>query len=230
MHKVILLSICVVFHACVPDTAVQENPSTDTVYHKKTDVVYETETVHVHKQQVYIESKQEQPAPQPVEQKKKEQPQPTPVKPAPMKKAPDLPIIQQSKDTEYVYYQNPKRISVKISPWKDGKRTLQLFAPNGTLSYTFKDARHSYVNTTTLYYRKDGSVEKAAVHLNPGASMYWYETEYTFSNTNEPINYTSRQFPERTLEFPDTYLWDSRNKKWVKQQTINCQPTPLRQE
>lgn len=228
MQKFISLAVCITFTACMPDTVVHENPSTDTVYHKKTVVVYETETVHVHKQKVYVEPeiKEKTTPPLPVKEKKKEKPATPPVKPAPVKKAPSLPVVQLPKDTEYVYYKNPKRISVKISPWKNEKRTLQLFAPNGTVTYTFEDVRHSYVSTTELRFREDGSVDKAGVHLNPGASMYWYETEYTFSNTNEPLSYTSRQFPERSIELPDTYLWDSRHKKWVKQQTIECQPTP----
>jgi ribosomal protein S12 methylthiotransferase accessory factor YcaO len=62
--------------------------------------------------------------------------------------------------------------------------------------------------------------------MNPGASRYWYETEITFSSTNQPLTKVDTQMPMEHLTPTDKEYWDEKKKQWVKQLTIECQPVP----
>lgn len=196
--------------------------NTDTIIHKKTIVVYETETVKVIKTPVIVEQTlTEKPTPEkPVKPQK-----PEIRKEIPVKKTTPLPVYKFPVDTEYHYYKN-KKISVKISPWKNEKRSILLFDYDRNITYLFEDVRHSYSYYTELSYHPNGAVSKAVTHMNPGASMYWYETEIQFTEYNIPITKKSTQFPMELDNPPTLQYWNVQKKQWVDQLTVECQPPP----
>lgn len=130
-------------------------------------------------------------------------------------------------DTTIHYYSN-RKISAKISPWKDGKRKILLFHPNGQITYTIDDTKLSYSSISTLKFRPDGSVEKINIEINPGASRYRYKNLITFSNQNEPEWKHAEKFPQESLDdfFDLDYFWDKNSRQWKKQEVIECQPVP----
>lgn len=196
--------------------------NTDTIIHKKTIVVYETETVKVIKTPVIIEQTQvEKPTTtEPIQPK-----QPVKRKEIPTKKPKPLPVYKFPTDTEYHYYTN-KKISVKISPWKNEERSILLFDYDRNITYTFEDVRHSYSYFTELSYHPNGAVSTAVTHMNPGASRYWYETEIQFTEYNIPITKKSTQFPMELDNPPTLQYWNVQKKQWVDQLTVECQPPP----
>ncbi len=196
--------------------------NTDTIIHKKTIVVYETETVKVIKTPVIIEQTQvEKPTTtEPIQPK-----QPVKRKEIPTKKTKPLPVYKFPTDTEYHYYSN-KKISVKISPWKNEERSILLFDYDRNITYTFEDVRHSYSFFTELKYHPNGAVSTAITHINPGASMYWYETEIQFTEYNIPVTKKSTQFPMELDNPPSVQYWNVQKKQWVDQLTVECQPAP----
>ncbi len=221
-----ILFILILLNACTRES--KNNSvlvSTDTIVHKKTIVVYETETVKVIKTPVIIDqTRVEKPitpeAPKPI--------QPVKRKKNPTKKIQPLPVYKFPTDTEYHYYSN-KKISVKISPWKNEERSILLFDYDRNITYTFEDVRHSYSYFTELSYHPNGAVSIAVTHLNPGASMYWYETEIQFTEYNIPITKKSTQFPTELDNPPSIQYWNVQKKQWVDQLTIECQPPPQKQ-
>jgi|GEM_PF-1203014 len=226
MRIILPILIMALIWGCTPENN-GTTQDTDTVYHRKKVIVYETETVQVHKRQVVIEHTDT------VQQLKKTTPQPikkittpNPVKKTPEKKPVKTPVYKMPTDTQYVYYSNSKKISVKTSPWKNDQRTIQLFDMNGQLTYTFEDKHFSYSIITILKHRPNGSVESANTSMNPGASRYWYETEITFSSTNQPLTKVDTQMPMEHLTPTEKEYWDEKKKQWVKQLTIECQPVP----
>jgi hypothetical protein len=62
--------------------------------------------------------------------------------------------------------------------------------------------------------------------MNPGASMYWYETITRFDEYNTPTTEESHQYPEKLSTLMDENnnikFWDKSNKKWITQQVMPC--------
>lgn len=77
-------------------------------------------------------------------------------------------------------------VSVKVYPWVDGKQQIEIYGLQGGVVYTLENINLSYHVSNTLHFRSDGSLERVNEHFNPGAGMYWYETEIHFDNDNEP--------------------------------------------
>jgi hypothetical protein len=136
-------------------------------------------------------------------------------------------IKPDANDTIKHFYIN-KKISVLISPWKDGKRQYFLYDLYGNVTYEMEEIRLSYQQSISLKFHENGAVSVAKINLNPGASRYWYETEITFDSVNEPIHKKSVQLPVESvvqhMEKPE--LWDRMNKKWIKQEIIREYNTP----
>jgi outer membrane murein-binding lipoprotein Lpp len=124
-------------------------------------------------------------------------------------------------DTIFHYYVNGK-VSVKIHPWKDSKRKIELFDLYGRQTFETEDIRMSYSVGNTLYFHKNGAVSKIEESMNPGASMYMYYATMTFSTTNDPEVRTSRKQPEslqdQLKQVPE--FWDKKARKWVKQEIV----------
>ena len=115
-----------------------------------------------------------------------------------------------------VYYKGTKIISTLTTPWKNEKRIIQFFDKLGNKTYEIEDIKHSYTSITTLRYHEDSSVIDALTHLNPGASMYWYETTTRFEKNNEPTFQETTEYPEKLSALNNDKLktWDKVNKKW----------------
>ncbi|HEU4717977.1 MAG TPA: hypothetical protein VFU15_09090 [Bacteroidia bacterium] len=141
-------------------------------------------------------------------------------------------VVQKSPgagDTTFYYYaSSPKRISVIITPWDPHqKRKVMFFDRSGTKTYEIEDERMSYSSTTEINsFYPDGGASKATTHMNPGASMYWYETYITFGPDNEPQWKESQKFPQQNLSLPDKYYWDAGSKSWKKQEIVHEQDVP----
>lgn len=127
-------------------------------------------------------------------------------------------IIVPKNVVEKFYYKNSKRISVIITPWLDGKRTVTLFDTLGNETYRFNDAHLSYSNTTEIKeFHENGAVSKIKNHLNPGASMYWYDTDIYFDINNEPISKMELRQPASLDDYMNgKSLWNRKTKSWEK--------------
>jgi hypothetical protein len=164
--------------------------------------------------------------PQPVELP----PQEPTLNPQPKKIETVKPVTTEENET--VHYYNPRmgksKVSVRITPWKDGRRKMFLYDPFGNVTFEREDVRMSYSDTATIKkFHDNGAVAVLYIHMNPGASMYWYETTITFSINNEPEWKTSLQQPA-TLEdhLNSKSYWDKKTKTWKKQEIIKEQPVP----
>jgi hypothetical protein len=129
-------------------------------------------------------------------------------------------IYSEPKDTQYFFYKNSKAVSVKITPWKDSKQQTILFDPFGNETYKMEAVRSSYQVSVSLRFQPNGAVDKAHIHTNPGASMYWYETDITFSLNNEPEWKNTEQQPMNQLKLPQPEYWDKKLKAWQKQEAM----------
>ncbi|MEP7171708.1 MAG: hypothetical protein ABI855_20210, partial [Bacteroidota bacterium] len=135
----------------------------------------------------------------------------------------------ESASVFYYYKDSPKRISVEITPWINGRRKVIFYDPFGKETYRCENVRMSYTITTALKkFHDNGAVAQIEIHNNPGASMYWYETEITFDINNEPQWKTEIQKPEMNLEqsMNNKSYWNANTKQWVKQEIIHEQPVP----
>jgi hypothetical protein len=196
-------------------------------------------------EQVKDSSSTTSPENQPKERKQKLQEktqEPAPQKTPPLKVPEHLPehnpipehltkraIKPDANDTIKHFYVN-KKISVLITPWKDGKRQYFLYDLYGNVTYEMEEIRLSYQQSISLKFHENGAVSAAKINLNPGASRYWYETEITFDSVNEPIHKKSVQLPVESvvqyMEKPE--MWDRMNKRWIKQEIIREYNTPDR--
>lgn len=128
---------------------------------------------------------------------------------------------------QYFYKGTPRRLSVKITGWIDGKRTLTFYNPQGEETYVIHDVRMSYSSVSNPEkFHDNGACALVQTHLNPGASMYWNESEISFDENNYPLWKIDIQKPERSLEqnMNNKSWWDAHEKKWIKQETIKEQP------
>ncbi|MFM9984362.1 MAG: hypothetical protein ACKVOK_03970 [Flavobacteriales bacterium] len=121
---------------------------------------------------------------------------------------------------ERFYYTSSKKLSLLITPWKEDKRELIFYDPFGNIQYTQEDVRHSYSNISEVKsFHPNGAVAKISVHNNPGASMYWSESEITFGINNDPEWMVVMTYPVHNLEqnLNNHYYWDKKTGNWVKQ-------------
>lgn len=127
-------------------------------------------------------------------------------------------------DTIYHYFSDG-RISVKIAPESPVQR-IWVYHILGDVIYEFENVRQSYSVSNSLKFRPDGSLESVKTHSNPGASMYWYESETVFETDNEPRYQVSYQMPFMTVmdAMGTKYLWNRKEKSWQKQEIAICQP------
>lgn len=130
-----------------------------------------------------------------------------------------------SNDTIYHYFSDG-RLSVKIAP-RSERQKIWVYLPNGEVIYELENIRLSYSCYNELFFRKNGSVEKVISSLNPGASMYMYTTIIHFDERNEPQYKIDEKTPS-TLEkhMNNKSLWDSKNRRWIKQEIVYETITP----
>jgi len=143
------------------------------------------------------------------------------------KKSPKQNTVENK--TVFHYYQSePKRVAVEITPWNDGKRVIRFFNPAGDTTYSIEDINRSYSSITQLRFHKSGACSSAETSMNPGASMYWYETKITFDENNNPLWKTETQMPMESIEqnMNNEWWWNGTSKSWVRQEIIKEQPVP----
>ncbi len=131
-------------------------------------------------------------------------------------------IAQSTNDTLYHYYSNGK-VSVKIHPWNNDKRTLELFDLYGNLTFHTEDVRSHYSIFNQLHFHANGAVSKIEESTNPGASLYHYTAIMTFSTTNQPEIRTNHQWPctvAEQLESRTPWFWNKNTGQWVKQEVV----------
>lgn len=141
----------------------------------------------------------------------------------PEKENPKPHIHDPNKDTTFHYYVNGK-ISVKIHPWKDQERKIELFDLYGKVTYTCGDIWKSYTTMHRLSFHSNGAVKKMEVSHNPGASMYFYTDHIQFSTTNDPEVMYKEKFPTNTIqdamEAQIPWFYNKKSKTWVKQEVM----------
>ncbi len=142
------------------------------------------------------------------------------IQPVNVVEAPKKKTVAKAAESDTAFYYYPSgSVSVKITPWKDGNRYLLFYNRSGQLTYTQNDKRMSFSEVTKLSFKGNGSVEKADIHENPGASMYWYETRVTFSDDNEPEWMVSQRMPIESLnDAAVSYYWNKKTRQWAKQE------------
>jgi hypothetical protein len=137
------------------------------------------------------------------------------------KKAPAKTVIQPAKpDTATIvhYFKDSKRPSVKITPWHEGKRSIILFDTTETETYRFDDVRMSYSSTSDLKsFHENGAVKHIHNHMNPGASMYWYDSDIYFDTNNEPTEKTDLRQPAKLEDYMNSKsVWNKATRSWEK--------------
>jgi hypothetical protein len=137
---------------------------------------------------------------------------------------------EPSNDTLYHYYINGS-ISVKIHPWTNDKRTIELFDLYGQKTFSTEDIRLSYTQFNQLHFHPNGAVSKIEESYNPGASLYHYTAVMTFGTTNDPIIRTHQQWPstvEEHMKGQLPWFWNKKNQQWVQQEIVIETSTPER--
>jgi hypothetical protein len=134
-----------------------------------------------------------------------------------VKVKPQVFVDERRKEKTY-YYNKSKLVSLHISAWKDDRQEFKLYDLKGDLTYEFESIFKSYsVSVEIKSFHPNGAVHQVSVHTNPGASMYMYQTEYTFSEKNEPLTKEDFTTPARLEDFKDNVsTWNKEKKQWEK--------------
>lgn len=113
-------------------------------------------------------------------------------------------------------------VSVEITPWVNDERNVILYDLYGKETFRMEEVRHSYTIRAELVFAPNGSVSKAIVHTNPGASMYWYESEITFDTTNGPTGKIDHRYPQSLDDIMGEkwQYWDKKTKTWKVQEVM----------
>lgn len=212
IYILLLLSIAACQQTPRESTATNQEPTKkDTIYIISKDTIYQNLQSNV-----ITASKIQKETITPI--KTSEKTIQTPPAPKPL-------VIKESTTNTITYYKNSKVISTITTPWVNDTRYIRLYDMKGEMTYEFKDERKSYSIVTELRFRENGSVLDANTHMNPGASMYWYETYTRFDENNVPFTQESHQYPEKLSTIMDennTKYWDKPNKRWITQQAMPC--------
>lgn len=134
-------------------------------------------------------------------------------------------------DSTVHHYVNGKT-SVIRTPWVDGRRETKFLNLQGELTYTIEEARLSYQVSAELKFHENGGVKTAHIFTNPGASQFMYNSTIHFSTTNEPQWKLDKQTPAVSIEDAagTKYFWYKKEKRWVKQEVISCDPVQPKKE
>ncbi|MBS1765346.1 MAG: hypothetical protein JSS90_10310 [Bacteroidetes bacterium] len=149
--------------------------------------------------------------------------------PAPIKKEKSTPITPEITGKKFYYKGLPQKISVEITAWDNGRRTLKFYNPSGEVTYTIEDVRMSYSSITDLKkFYDNGACALIETGMNPGASMYWYEINITFDENNNPLWKEEIEKPEMSLKqnMNNKSWWNAKTKSWVKQEIVKEQEAP----
>lgn len=144
------------------------------------------------------------------------------IQPPPKEESPkrSVPVIRNEEEKKF--YSNGK-LSLWISPWKDGRRYWKLYDLYGNETIELEEVRLSYSVSYDARFHENGAVHMIHFSENPGAANFWYEGEMEFSTTNEPITRRVRKMPFENLEEMvkrKWVYWDKRTKSWKEQEVM----------
>lgn len=136
--------------------------------------------------------------------------------------------MKRSPDTICYFYTASKKISVKIVPPKTygEKKKIRFYDPQGRVTFEQEDILTSYsISTEIKEFHANGAVKRIIIHLNPGASMHWYETVITFDTDNIPLWKEEFTYP-LTLEgmMNNKFYWDKSKNQWASGESVMDQP------
>ncbi|HRV53519.1 MAG: hypothetical protein M9940_01265 [Bacteroidetes bacterium] len=175
-------------------------------------------------QQLVIGKNKQKPVVQPRDSQQIKQKQP-----AQIKQVQPTPSDERVSGKKFYYKGLPQRISVEISAWDSGRRTIRFYNPFGEITYKIEDVKMSYSSITELKRMHDnGACALIETGMNPGASMYWYETKITFDENNNPLWKEEIEKPEMSIEqnLNNKSWWNAKTKSWIKQEINKEQPVP----
>ncbi|ASS50563.1 MAG: hypothetical protein A3D31_13445 [Candidatus Fluviicola riflensis] len=135
----------------------------------------------------------------------------------PIKEPIEQPILKADPDKGAIHYFNgTKKVAVRITPWKDNHREVICYAKNGEVTYSFEDVRLSHtVFTDVVSFHENGAANRIHVSDNPGGSLYYYETNYTFDEENYPVEKESIEYPQTLEKMLDNVRhWDREKRVW----------------
>lgn len=126
-------------------------------------------------------------------------------------------------DTVYHHYVNG-RLSVKITPWENDRRNIFLYNLQGEQTYDLEEIRMSFSVSHNITFAQNGGVVKILTHMNPGASLNWYQTTTTFDGTSQPLWQVDETFPMESVAPPVKKYWHRVEKRWMQQEIMICNP------
>jgi hypothetical protein len=140
-------------------------------------------------------------------------------------------LIVPAEDDQVFYYSSgmgKELISARMTAWKEGRRKLVLYSPGGEITFIKEDYRLSFHDISEIKkFHPNGAVELIHIQMNPGASMYWYDTVISFGIGNEPEWKVENKHPSTLEEYMNSkYYWDKSTRTWKKQEYIREQEVP----
>jgi hypothetical protein len=132
---------------------------------------------------------------------------------------PASPIAERSDTIRYYYKGRPKAISVMVTPWNNGKRTLFFYNPSGELQYEQNDVRQSFrILSEISRFHDNGAVAELQIRNNPDAGIQFYKSTVTFGTTNEPLLMVVDEYPASLEQMTNNrYHWDKSTGQWRRQ-------------
>jgi hypothetical protein len=157
----------------------------------------------------------------PVEPKAPSKQQTVRVERPPKPERPPEPKQPQVEDTIRHLYSNGS-LSVKISPWSEGRQSIWLYDLYGRNTFETENIRHSYSVSNDLKFHPNGAVSTIIEHMNPGASLYMYKSTMTFSTTNEPLVRKDEKWPSSLDEIMKErpWFWNKQTRQWIQQEIV----------
>lgn len=133
----------------------------------------------------------------------------------------DTPVeqpVQKVNDSGAIhYFKDSKKVAVRITPWKNNQREVICYDLKGNVTYSFEDVRRDYtVFTEVVSFHENGAANRIHVSSNPGASLYYYETNFTFDEENYPLKKEEIEYPQTLDKMLDNVrTWNREKRVWL---------------
>jgi hypothetical protein len=128
----------------------------------------------------------------------------------------EQPLQKNSDNGAIHYFKDTKKVAVRITPWKGDQREVICYDLKGNVTYSFEDVRRDYtVFTEVVSFHENGAANRIHVSSNPGASLYYYETNFTFDEENYPLKKEEIEYPQTLDKMLDNVrTWNREKKVW----------------
>ncbi|MDH4472439.1 MAG: hypothetical protein QE487_07505 [Fluviicola sp.] len=129
----------------------------------------------------------------------------------------EQPVLTNNDKGSVHYFTGTQKVAVRITPWKNNQREVICYAINGEVTFTFEDVRRDYtVFTEVVSFHENGAANRIHVSSNPGASLYYYETNYTFDEENYPLQKEEIEYPQTLDKMLDNVrTWNREKRVWL---------------